>query len=1220
MTGIEVLAPLRLETRFVAPQDRDDGVAQWMLRLRVFPDEFSIRRGGEPPSPDELDRVEDVVGSLAAQTPLDVPAAFASLAAAVGGARALWLWRSFVVDDGSGVLTVDRGAQTVRGAVITQSPVGLPRRLDVWFVSTNGSRDLVAELNLDLEQIALDLQHERFHDPTLGVGELPNTWWLSYPRAVEVGLGIDIDMGAQPPDLDALLVVGGGEVPAEDLVDAHNAAGRLAVLAPGTPTNTVEGDATADLGGDPDSWSALLDLAASDQPSSTAALTALTGRMPPSAMPMLGGHLDHFGPGCLAVEGLWPVLWGRALRDVLGAGAIELDVARWARDYLRVEGSRPAIRIGEQPYGLLPTSAFERWVSAPEEETRISEVEERILRWALPWRAGAAKAAESAGHGSVRGADTALLLGAMSRNAPTRHWRVRPVTELHIVQAARALSAMPPMPASEWDRNSALAWRDVPYPQTPKGPAGGVGALPGPAEDEHEDPGLLHEMCFMHPERLYFDPGQPLGLVGHLVREALLVSRAILGEAVVRWRAGDPVELGQPIPFDEDQFSSYVMAGDEDALEELRSASDDNGRFLAKRFDRVRDALSTTADLWERRHDQLFAGVLAALDTASFRVDPWLTGVAERRLERFAADGAPFLLGAYGWVDAPKPYSGDGTDALAPGPTRAGMVHAPSHSQALAAALLRDAAVRYPDEDRWRIGIDSAKVRAAVSLAERVRLGVHPYEALGLEVERLAGSWDVVRILRRDYPTAADQQLRRVCDGAQVLRAAREGRLSADLPGDLAGVLTPLDDVLDTYADLLVLDGAHALVSGRADLANAAMEAAAGLGAPPELRALRTPRAATTVRVSAWAVLPAGGDHGRSVLEVADPGYAAALGGTPLGDPAAERLAVVLGGGEDDAPEPSLTGGSYEVPNPDGADANLRAAMVLDLQARLQALAALANQTADEIRSIDPDTAGAPQRCRELTAPWGYAPEDALDTVVADQPEVRAPELCRAAASLLQDRVATATGGAAPTTTSGLRRAIRTLAGHQLLPVLPIVDRSMVPVLRGAAGMDVSWLEVVAAVRPRLAALEAQQLDPSQPEWSAAVAAPEGSVDPWHPEGPVIVAYGPGLTDPVPGTGQVAISVLDAWTDSVPSRRHTTSAVFGFNAPKSRAPQAILIAVPPDPHERLTNEGLVEVVLGTRELAHARGAGPGDRDGLPYSTPSPLVHQAEPVDFLAGWP
>jgi hypothetical protein len=44
------------------------------------------------------------------------------------------------------------------------------------------------------------------------------------------------------------------------------------------------------------------------------------------------------------------------------------------------------------------------------------------------------------------------------------------------------------------------------------------------------------------------------------------------------------------------------------------------------------------------------------------------------------------------------------------------------------------------------------------------------------------------------------------------------------------------------------------------------------------------------------------------------------------------------------------------------------------------------------------------------------------------------------------------------------------------------------------------------------------------------------------------------------------------------------------------------------------------VVLQTRQLTHARTARPGDRGGLPYATPTPLVHASEPVSFLAGWP
>jgi hypothetical protein len=115
----------------------------------------------------------------------------------------------------------------------------------------------------------------------------------------------------------------------------------------------------------------------------------------------------------------------------------------------------------------------------------------------------------------------------------------------------------------------------------------------------------------------------------------------------------------------------------------------------------------------------------------------------------------------------------------------------------------------------------------------------------------------------------------------------------------------------------------------------------------------------------------------------------------------------------------------------------------------------------------------------------------------------------------------------------------------------------------------------------------------------------------------VLVAYGPVVSG---GSATVAIAALDAWTESVPSRRHVTSATFGFNAPKSRAPQAVLLAVPPDRAQRSTVEDLLETVLETRELAHARLARPTDADGLPFATPFPLVRTNARHTFVEGWP
>jgi hypothetical protein len=47
---------------------------------------------------------------------------------------------------------------------------------------------------------------------------------------------------------------------------------------------------------------------------------------------------------------------------------------------------------------------------------------------------------------------------------------------------------------------------------------------------------------------------------------------------------------------------------------------------------------------------------------------------------------------------------------------------------------------------------------------------------------------------------------------------------------------------------------------------------------------------------------------------------------------------------------------------------------------------------------------------------------------------------------------------------------------------------------------------------------------------------------------------------------------------------------FGFNAPAARAPQAILLAVPPVSRQRLGPELVCQILRETRELAQARTA------------------------------
>ena len=537
--------------------------------------------------------------------------------------------------------------------------------------------------------------------------------------------------------------------------------------------------------------------------------------------------------------------------------------------------SASAFRVGEQPYGLLPTTAFAAWIDSPGDD--LADVEARIRDWALPWRAGAAAAARGA-RGRVHGADTRGLVDALGVHAPTRYWNARAIADLFDLQALRAMFGMPPLDTS-WDDNTARALRGV----------RNRSRRLGVHQEKYQFPARrLTRRRTSHSCGVSHDGAgaalplqrQKLGLVGHLMRESLIDARAVLGDAVDRLRNGKPIAIGQPLPWaDETEYRNALFHGTNQAFTELRAGADANGRAIAERFKEVQEALQVIADLWEVMSAPLFRGVLAALDTAAFRVDPWLTGIAERRLKQMITDGAPFRLGAYGWVDAPAPYcvsarrtARSGPDASRPAPRALVGAGADRGDPARRRSPLpgrrpleADARLR---EDPRRNGTRRARAARAPSLrSARSRSG------------KIAGDWDFVRKLREKYPLADDQQERRVCDGQKVLKAAREGTLVAGLPADLAAKLKPLDEVLDTYGDLLITDGVHALVTGRADLANAAMEAAAGLGAPPELRAVRTPREATTVRVSAWALLPAAvaaagpnADPGRA----ADPAFAAA--------------------------------------------------------------------------------------------------------------------------------------------------------------------------------------------------------------------------------------------------------------------------------------------------------------------------------------------------------
>jgi len=627
-----------------------------------------------------------------------------------------------------------------------------------------------------------------------------------------------------------------------------------------------------------------------------------------------------------------------------------------------------------------------------------------------------------------------------------------------------------------------------------------------------------------------------------------------------------------------------------------------------QRFSRVIAGIKGIADIPPSRLERLLA---ATIDSSAYRIDPWITAIPSRRLDDLTAAGrAEPRIGAYGWVDAPRP----GT----PGPTAAGLLHAPSPKQALTAAVLRDRAINDPTGTRWDLTLTSRTVRTADQLAEQVRLGAHLGEALGREVERVVASGVDVQRLRERFPLRVEHAGRRTCDGLAVLAA---DPATLGLTADQLSGFDELRAALDAYGDLLVAEAVHHVTERRPDIAGAVMDAAAGLSRPPELSLLRTTRSGRTVSTEVLLVLPdvpaptVSADASPATL--ADPSTATFLT-DQIGEPAswqfsvgtstvtladlglqvADALALTLDELLDQvrgvAAEPASA-----VVSGSGVERYRRAARLVGLVGRRPATTAGLSEQPDAPDDAGPTLAdlgvryqrvldGANALIDRLRAP-GTQASDAQSGwrwgIVADSPASVADQLAaRLAAAPDPAGLSSLQVPAAADALAGLVSPTRQIAISARAPGLP----PLVP----AAAVDDVWLPVVAAVRETLAALDAHQLTTTAP-FTPFTTKPN---DVWQQDETdqrrLLIAYcARGVT---PGSGTVAVTVLDRFTELVPAVEQNTGAAFGFDAPGSRAPQALLLAVPPDLDAGLPEQTLLDIVVESRELAQARMARPSE--------------------------
>lgn len=1265
MSSVGVLLPARLETRF--DQDSDSG--HWVLRVLVVPGAASLDSHDDAVDVDELLRLE--AAASACQGRLAHPeglAAFEQLAAELGAGRAAWLVRTRLRVDGDEWQVLADAAGPRQGQDRPPTTIrGLPPELELWADDDGGASTMLTTFHPIAAALPI-------------TPEADESFWASWDTLEGVGLATSIDLdeqGIDPAAIARLTLVGlhdpgdpdgpGGTGAVADLFSAQVSAGRAALLRPGTPTNVT------DAGGHPRPTAADWHVTLTEEPSTwgessyQGVARALTGRA--DGLPRLVGgdaHSHRFLQQAV-VRSLWPALWGHAAQDLWGPEQWTAQhLGGWVSEHLLPHGPYPTLLVGDQPLAVLPLTPLGQAADG-------SHPVEDALAPALVEALRLSDALASEDHDTVIGADAERLLRVVGTPPSSLRWSWRWSLPLRLLTSGlaqpgalvqtQADAVAPMLNAAGHDALSAVAppvtvGRRRPVPLLPAEPT----ARPDDGSDQgdllmrylDEELGttdaeaepvrqVLHEQGWEQPLRV---------LMGHLWHRVLPTMGRPHETSLTAALEGMDDPIPDSLLFRLARLSLHqTWRWGRWVVEQRQGPAPNEGRSLrdiaamwppppysfdpawaVESYTLVAEALLdlTLGDLGPPGDADRVLG--ATLDCATHRLDPWAVGMGWRRLDR--RDDATRVLGMYSFVD--RPFRGE------PGLGDRGLVLAPSPDQAKTAAILRDRAVTQHaggvDASRWDAPLDSERVRTALRLARAVREGAHPSEAWGREYERLLPDDTVVRAFRREYAAHGTDGGRRTCDGLAVSRAVVAGSVGADtgfLPdGEVARQFGLLAQATGDLADLLVLEAVHDSVTGGVGQTAVALDAAAGLAAPPELRFPTTVAGGTSLRTTVSLVLPDVADPGlgavRGPADV-DPAVASFLTGA-LGDPAGPGWVWRAGPRRVSLAELGLT-----VPDLVGIDdATLLAAVraALDVHADADVAAVTGGRRLGEARRLigalaaaapAESTSEARARLRarlDRVRDGARTLRDELAALPADTPMTGhlATRALRwglrgsagaAAERLTQHLHESTPQGEVATDLRRLASPGRALPSHaeaDRAPVLVPVEHGT-PAVRAAASrsrLDAPWLEVFGRVRAALGGVPegwAWRAHPDDEPWT-------GRPDAGGRAREADVAVGPRRL-----AGPAVAGVLDTWMETLPDRDVPVTGAFAFRTPGARAPQAILLAVPTRDDDDVDTTVARDVVGQAASLARARALPPDRLGAVGALLPSAHLPTAERGGF-----
>jgi len=274
------------------------------------------------------------------------------------------------------------------------------------------------------------------------------------------------------------------------------------------------------------------------------------------------------------------------------------------------------------------------------------------------------------------------------------------------------------------------------------------------------------------------------------------------------------------------------------------------------------------------------------LDVNSYRLDAWISSLANRRIEEMRRHQTEdddysngIYFGAYGWVenlkkntDQPVVFEGDQmkVDYQEDG----GILHTPSAAQATASAIFKNAFLSYREEaesNPFTLNLTSDRIQKSTTLLKGIREGQQVEALLGYRLERFLHEHPKTEEQRAIYDGDLHREiysLREVFPLHENVSSEQKGFVNLSVINGLKALenkedladkiiassnkerkekneilkhyLSKLEDILDGSLDTLFYEAGYQVTQGNLSHAAAALDAIKGEIEPPSIESLKT--------------------------------------------------------------------------------------------------------------------------------------------------------------------------------------------------------------------------------------------------------------------------------------------------------------------------------------------------------------------------------------------